>query len=112
MLKSEEKTLMVKLQLANNIKNNMLKLLYVGTEFSRITYYNTRTTQFTVPTLTVEVGLGSQLLVIPNQFSKLFFEVTNNRAQTVFVRFRCHDDKSFLVRMDPIRYLLKFSKFL
>lgn len=74
-----------------------------GNEFTRLSYFNANNAIYTLPALTVEVGLGSELLVSPNQVSQVFFEVTNNRDQTVFVRFRCQDDKSLLVRMLPVR---------
>lgn len=78
-------------------------IFFVGNDFTRLSYFNANNVIYTLPALSVVVGLGSELLASPNQIAQIFFEVTNNRDQTVFVRFRCTDDKSLLVRMLPVR---------
>lgn len=79
-----------------------------GNEFARISYVNSQSTIYKLPALSVELGIGSELLAMPNQFVKLYFEISNNRDQTVFLRFRCTDEKSLLVSMIPVRYVAQF----
>lgn len=94
---------MLTVQFFFNLLYKQTFISFAGNAFTRLSYFNANNAVYTLPALTVEVGLGSELLVSPNQLSQIFFEVTNNRDQTVFVRFRCQDDKSLLVRMLPIR---------
>ncbi|KAF5294840.1 hypothetical protein FQA39_LY00324 [Lamprigera yunnana] len=72
-----------------------------GYGFSRISYLEREKLSYFVQSLTVEIGAGSELIVRSNQETKIYFEVTNNRDEMIFVNFMCQDEKSMLQQMQP-----------
>lgn len=76
-------------------------VLFLGRAFARLSYFDREKVNYLVQPLSVDVGAGSELLVRPNQFGKVFFEVTNNRDQVIYVHFRVQDERSLLSQMQP-----------
>ncbi|RZC40593.1 uncharacterized protein BDFB_000657, partial [Asbolus verrucosus] len=54
-----------------------------------------------LPPLTIEVGLGSELITQQFRRPEIYFEVTNNGNRPTLVRFFCRDEKYILLSMNP-----------
>ncbi|KAJ3623015.1 hypothetical protein MTP99_019275 [Tenebrio molitor] len=74
-----------------------------GHDFKRLSYIrgNVDKNVFYLPPLTVEVGLGSELITQPYRQPQLFFEVTNNGNTPTLAKFFCRDEKGILLFMNP-----------
>ncbi|XP_018322621.1 uncharacterized protein LOC108735248 [Agrilus planipennis] len=53
--------------------------------------------------VSIEVGLASELQTFPNQRPKIYFEVTNNRTQSILLLFKCEDTKGILFTTWPLK---------
>ncbi|KAJ3640115.1 hypothetical protein Zmor_003431 [Zophobas morio] len=74
-----------------------------GNDFQRLSYVrNDIRKEFYLPPITVDVGLGSELITQALRQPQLFFEVTNNGERPTLVRFFARDEKSLLVSMVPL----------
>ena len=75
----------------------------LGNDFQRLSYVrNDIRKEFYLPPITVDVGLGSELITQALRQPQLFFEVTNNGERPTLVRFFARDEKSLLVSMVPL----------
>ncbi|XP_044256195.1 uncharacterized protein LOC123006088 isoform X2 [Tribolium madens] len=73
-----------------------------GDNFRRLSYVRGNEKDiFFLPPITIDLGLGSELITQPYRQPQLFFEVTNNGNTPTLVRFFCKDDKGILLSMDP-----------
>ncbi|XP_015835407.1 uncharacterized protein LOC103314874 [Tribolium castaneum] len=73
-----------------------------GHNFRRLSYVRgSEKDIFFLPPITIDLGLGSELITQPFRQPQLFFEVTNNGNTPTLVRFFCQDDKGILLSMDP-----------
>ncbi|XP_018565001.1 uncharacterized protein LOC108906271 [Anoplophora glabripennis] len=78
-----------------------------GNDFSRLTYISYSSNEiFPQPTLTIEVGAGSELITTGGKFPVIIFEVTNHKNTAVDVRFTCKDEKSILRFLKPYRQII------
>lgn len=58
--------------------------------------------------LTIDVGIGSELITTPSKYFNIYFQVTNNDNRANIVRFGCGDEKYFLNDMFPYRLFTLF----
>ncbi|KAF5301939.1 hypothetical protein FQR65_LT19161 [Abscondita terminalis] len=72
-----------------------------GKRSSQFSYLDRERVPYLVQPLSIEIGAGSELLVRPNQQAKIYFEVTNNRDNPIFVNFMCQDQKRLIYQMQP-----------
>lgn len=74
-----------------------------GNDFTRLSYVREyrQDDLCPLPPISVELGVGSELITQPNRQPQLFFEVTNNGHKAVLVRFYCKDERSILLSMSP-----------
>ncbi|KAG5880946.1 hypothetical protein JTB14_010377 [Gonioctena quinquepunctata] len=79
-----------------------------GNQFSRITYVNEYSYSdiFPQPIVSIEVGLGSEVITTGGRSPTITFEVTNYRTTAADVRFFCKDDQSILGTMTPYRQII------
>lgn len=74
-----------------------------GSPFTRLSYFDDFNLNKNLPSLTVDVGEGSELLLTPNRRANIYFEVTNNRDQALYVTYNARDEKSLLAALSPRR---------
>ncbi|KAL1492669.1 hypothetical protein ABEB36_010893 [Hypothenemus hampei] len=78
-----------------------------GNNFQRLNYILGKNDIYPVQTLTVEVGLGSELIINRNQRGQIYFEVTNLGTEASFVIFTCSDSQYILHRLSTYRKYLE-----